>query len=112
MSNEKLREKYDREQGINLQEEVVQSKNKGEFRGRPGELEKEYNRTKSAVSEVLGDKATRLQGKILTIFAIGAFIGTLLIIFKEDPSKKRKTPGFSKEHFERQFNTTFKGRVS
>ncbi len=70
-----------------------------------------------ALADVLGDKTARQQNIIMSVVALGVFIGTLMLLFSSDPKESKKKPGLfdkmaTKESFERQFQTSFKGKVA
>ncbi len=84
--------------------------------GKPQEAEAEYNQARSKFSELLGDKVSKLQRKILTIAAIVVFLSTLMLLFGSSSGQNK--PGmlsggyaFQQRKFERDFHTTLQGKL-
>lgn len=115
LSNQKLKEKYDRENGfVGQKEEMLKAANStsNEFLGRPGETESFYNKAKNGVAEFMGDKVTRLKQRLTLIVA--ALLTMLLVsnlkdLVHRDSKKPQNKVGFSIKEFEKTFNTKIEG---
>ena len=89
LSNKHLKQKYDKEQGYI----------EGEYRMKDPEFamgdrqklnDRQYKKAKVNAAQIIQDKAEKTQKKLLTIVAVGTFIGTLVLLFAKDPNKKQK----------------------
>jgi hypothetical protein len=65
-------------------------------------MDKKYNEAKKGFSSILGEKAERMQTKMLAIFAVAISIATITLIMGDGEKKSRKSQsglfsqGFSK----------------
>ena len=51
---------------------------------------------------MLGDKAARQQKAILSVFAVGVFVGTLTLLFRSDPKGQKNKPRLSEKELTKE----------